>query len=93
MSDFGLKTMAELLRANRSLKKLTFQEDETKPWGDEAKHAFCKMLKKHTELEAVKIKCAKRPDGETDPNAEFKHEIEFYTNKKLSEHKLAKKFE
>jgi hypothetical protein len=92
VSDYGLNTMAELLKANSSLKKLTFQEDETKPWGDEAKHAFCKMLKKHTELEGVKFKSAKRPDDE-DPNAEFKHEIEFYTNKKLTEHKLSKKFD
>jgi hypothetical protein len=50
------------------------------------------MLKKHTELEGVKFKSAKRPDGD-DANADFKHEIEFYTNKKLTEHKLSKKFE
>ena len=37
VSDYGLNTMAELLKANKSLKKLTFQEDETKPWGNEAK--------------------------------------------------------
>ena len=41
VSDYGLRAMAELLKSNSSLKKLTFQEDETKPWGDEAKHAFC----------------------------------------------------
>ena len=93
ISDYGLKALAELLRANRSLKKLTFQEDETKPWGEEAKHAFCQMLKKHTELEAVKFKSAKRPGSEEKANAEFKNEIEFYTNKKLTEHKLSKKFE
>ncbi len=50
------------------------------------------MLKKHTELEGVKFKSAGKVGGQ-DPNAEFKHEIEFYTNKKLTEHKLSKKFE
>ena len=83
VSDYGLRTMAELLKANKSIKKLAFQEDERKPWGDEAKHAFCLMLKKHTELERVKFKSAESADGE-DPNSDFKHEIEFYTNKKLT---------
>jgi hypothetical protein len=44
------------------------------------------MLKKHTELQSVSFKSVK-VEGEEDHNAEFKHEIEFYTNKKLAEHK------
>jgi len=66
--------------------------DEAKPWGGQAKHEFCAMLKKYTELEGVKFKSADRP-SEEDANGAFKQEIEFHTNKKLSEHKHTKKFE
>ena len=50
------------------------------------------MLKKHTELQSVSFKSVK-VEGEEDHNSEFKHEIEFYTNKKLAEHKQLKKYE
>jgi hypothetical protein len=45
------------------LKKLQFQENEAKPWSEEAKQAFCQMLKKHTELEGVKFKSAGKVGG------------------------------
>lgn len=51
------------------------------------------MLKKHTELQTIKFKSAPQPEDAEDSNAHFKQEIEFYTNKKLTEHKLNKKFE
>ena len=51
------------------------------------------MLKSHTELETVKFKSPfKGEDGE-DAHLEFRHEIEFYTNKKHHSHKADKKFE
>ncbi|TNV84357.1 hypothetical protein FGO68_gene9394 [Halteria grandinella] len=106
ISDYGLRTMAELLQGNKSLLRLEFSENEAKPWTKEAKQAFSQMLKGHTELQSVIFKSpfskssAKEgkgsgddePASSTDPHREFRHEIEFYTNKKLQSHKHHKKF-
>lgn len=63
------------------------------------------MLKSHTKLQSVIFKspfskAAKESKGSgdedqtssADPHKEFRHEIEFYTNKKLQHQKLHKKF-
>ena len=84
--------MADLLSQNKSLLNIEFQENSHKRWTSSAKLAFTQMLKKHTELQSVKAKSVKVEDEE-DPHAEFKHEIEFYTKKKLAEHKQHKKYE
>lgn len=63
--------------------------DVAKPWTREGKNKFCQMLKGHTELETVKFKTVFADD----PHADFRHEIEFYTNKKHHGHKAEKKFE
>jgi hypothetical protein len=50
ISDYGLRTLSELLKANKSLLKLEFQEDPAKPWTEGGKQAFTAMLKNFTEL-------------------------------------------
>jgi hypothetical protein len=64
------------------------------------------MLKGHTELQSVIFKSPfskvskegkgsgdeDQGAGVQDPHKEFRHEIEFYTNKKLQHHKQHKKF-
>ena len=88
ISDYGLRTMSEILKTNKSLSNIEFQEDPAKRWTEGAKQAFTLMLKSHTELQTVRFKSAKKGEGESEnQHDDFKHEIEFYTNKKLSEHK------
>lgn len=92
ISDYGLRTMSELLKTNKTLSRIEFQEDPAKRWTDGAKQAFTLMLKSHTELQTVKFKAAGNGE-EGGQHDDFKHEIEFYTNKKLSQHKQVKKFQ
>lgn len=103
ISDFGLRTMSELLRENTNLLRLEFQESKThiclhfsdvaKPWTEAGKHAFCSMLKDHTELQTIIFKSPLCEGSEADPHTAFRQEIEFYTTKKLNEHKQTKRFE
>jgi hypothetical protein len=50
------------------------------------------MLKNHTELETVKFKSPFKTEHGEDAHIDFRHEIEFYTNKKHHSHKADKKF-
>ena len=63
VSDYGLRSMAELLVKNKTLIRLDFQEDEKAPWTSPAKAGFCAMLKEYTELEQVRV-CSFREDSE-----------------------------
>ena len=101
VSDYGLRTMSELLTTNTSLLKLEFQEskynkglyiflDLAKPWTENAKQSFCSMLKSYTELQ--KVQFDSKLEGEELHEA-FKSEIEFYTDKKLKAHKAEEKFQ
>jgi hypothetical protein len=65
ISDYGLRTMAEILKTNKSLSKIEFQEDPAKRWTEGAKQAFTLMLKSHTELQTVRFKSAKNGEGES----------------------------